>query len=915
MKHDYLKLTSLTFALVMPFVFSPPAHPQIRNQIPVGTRPISMGEAFVAVADDGNAIYWNPAGLARMERIQLNFAYADLYGLDLKSTYASFISRAYFIPALTDYLAFGVDWFRIHTLDPDLYNPNISALEFSQDQINFSVASRPPQSLPLLKHLCVGANFKYLRINGGADLGLGSLDEFNASLGGWGWDIGALYDLGALRYVTNGLNLGLMIHNGGDGLWGKNAADSTSIKILRQNLRWGLSYRPFSDWPGGKIPISDPVLALDFDDRVHVGLEFWLAKTLALRAGWQKDWHTDEKASFAFGVGFKKTVKNFPEVHVDYALTDTPVLPNTTTQFSGSLIIKDNPRAIRIAGAQIDNVFASLYQHYGLAGASIGSIKLRNATNDTLRAWITFQAKPYTQAQSADTVIVPPGDPFDFDLRAVFNSDILYARENRLSGEVKVTYEYRKNQYTTAGAVDFALYGKKYLTWDDPGKAVTFVTTDEPLVKMFVEQARVMAPALEEAPWFLRDDAASAIIIFNALKAYGIQYVIDEVTPFPALKSDLHAAHYRLDAILYPGEFLLKSDRAGDCDDLSVLYASMLQYAGLPTALITGPSHGHIFMMFDTNIPVAYSRGLPVSSKLFVKHNGTLWIPVETTMIPKSTFCEAWIEAANKIDSTWQIYEVSANQEKKYPPVKAEALKLKRVSPSIPDFGSALQTELAALQNMKTQWLQKIEKTVEDKVKDLKRPEAAKARNVYGVLLGQNHEYEQAQKHFKKILQDSAAFAPAWNNLGNVEFITGNFIEAERSYQKALQYNRFSRGTYLDLAILYQFMKQGAAPKDTVEYQRKSENALLQAAQILDGDAKNAFALLQFPEERPDGKAAGAASKAKKSLTKKIKDFIDKAFKKYLQNGEVKGVVLVRHGTKGRRELDEERTAVLAWIY
>jgi tetratricopeptide (TPR) repeat protein len=366
---------------------------------------------------------------------------------------------------------------------------------------------------------------------------------------------------------------------------------------------------------------------------------------------------------------------------------------------------------------------------------------------------------------------------------------------------------------------------------------------------------------------------------------------------------------------LYPGEFLLKSDRAGDCDDLSVLYASMLQYAGLSTALITGPGHGHIFMMFDTNIPVAYSRGLPVSPKLFVKHNGTLWIPVETTMIPKFTFCEAWTDAANKIDSTWQIYEVTANQEKKYPPVKAEALKLERAPLSISDFGTALQTDLAALQDMKTQWLQKVETTLEDKVKDLTRLEAAKARNVYGVLLGQNYEYAQAQKHFKKTLQDSATFAPAWNNLGNVEFITGNFIEAEKSYQKALNHNRFSRGTYLDLAILYQIMKQGAAPKDTVEYQRKSESALLLAAQILEGDAKSAFALLQFPEERPDGKASGSAPKTKKSLVRKIKDFIDQGFKKYLQKGEVKGVVLVRHGTKGRRELDEERTSVLAWIY
>ena len=33
------------------------------DQLFVGTRPLSMGGAFIAVADDANAITWNPAYL------------------------------------------------------------------------------------------------------------------------------------------------------------------------------------------------------------------------------------------------------------------------------------------------------------------------------------------------------------------------------------------------------------------------------------------------------------------------------------------------------------------------------------------------------------------------------------------------------------------------------------------------------------------------------------------------------------------------------------------------------------------------------------------------------------------------------------------------------------------------------------
>ena len=29
----------------------------------VGVRPVAMGNAFTAISDDGNAVFWNPAGL------------------------------------------------------------------------------------------------------------------------------------------------------------------------------------------------------------------------------------------------------------------------------------------------------------------------------------------------------------------------------------------------------------------------------------------------------------------------------------------------------------------------------------------------------------------------------------------------------------------------------------------------------------------------------------------------------------------------------------------------------------------------------------------------------------------------------------------------------------------------------------
>ncbi|RIK54073.1 hypothetical protein DCC62_32005, partial [candidate division KSB1 bacterium] len=37
-------------------------------KIGVGGRAVGMGEAFVALANDASALYWNPAGIAQMNK-------------------------------------------------------------------------------------------------------------------------------------------------------------------------------------------------------------------------------------------------------------------------------------------------------------------------------------------------------------------------------------------------------------------------------------------------------------------------------------------------------------------------------------------------------------------------------------------------------------------------------------------------------------------------------------------------------------------------------------------------------------------------------------------------------------------------------------------------------------------------------
>ena len=45
----------------------------------VGVRPMGMGGAYTAVADDGNAVMWNSAGLAQIKKQEVTLAYTALY--------------------------------------------------------------------------------------------------------------------------------------------------------------------------------------------------------------------------------------------------------------------------------------------------------------------------------------------------------------------------------------------------------------------------------------------------------------------------------------------------------------------------------------------------------------------------------------------------------------------------------------------------------------------------------------------------------------------------------------------------------------------------------------------------------------------------------------------------------------------
>ncbi|UCE07076.1 MAG: PorV/PorQ family protein, partial [bacterium] len=474
---------------------------QQREQFFPGARPLGLGETFVAIADDGNAIYWNPAGLPYLKREELNFMYSNLYGINIKNLYFCYTHP------LFRKLAFGVDWLR--------YGFDDDELSFGRNHWNLSFGYAFNNSLAF------GSNLKYLK----TDTKLKGTSLWDANAWGWGMDFGVLvsHQFKDVNFLKE-LRAGMMLHDATD-TWIR-FDTGTREKILPRNLRIGFSYKPFETISWKWLSFHEPIIALDFDDRIHIGSETWFLRDLlplALRGGVQKDRYTDEGLTWSAGFSIQKDF-----FRIDYAYTIPPILPNTH-RFSLSLIYNFNPHLVEITKVDVEPVFSSLIRHYNRPKRNIGKVFVRNKHNVPLdEAKVSFKVKDYTQATCwqgrLDTGLVTPVDLMVNLSDAILKVD---ETEKSLTGEVEVTYSIRNRQYQEKAPVRFFLYGNRAIRWDEPGRAVAFITQEDSLVRSFATAVRQYYE-IDLANWFLKREMADAVKIYEALRVYGI-----EPTPDP----------------------------------------------------------------------------------------------------------------------------------------------------------------------------------------------------------------------------------------------------------------------------------------------------------------------------------------------------------------------------------------------
>ena len=725
---------------ILSFIFSQ------SDQLFIGTRPLSMGGAFVAVSDDANAITWNPAGLPGLRRTEFTSTYTDLYAMGITQSYLGFVRP------FSDRIALGLDWSSVGFDDDEL--------NYSENKLNFAVGIQPH------KLFSFGFTLKYLM----RDM---LLDEAS-----FGKSTGIGTDAGLLIQPLKNLKLGLGFYDlGGTSVSYK---DKKSETILAQAFRLGISY----------MPINGLTIAADFGDRFHFGAEYILASKLSFRAGVQQDLSGDEKIMVpSLGVSLK-----FKSLIAEYGYESHPYL-NPTHRIS--IALQFSPAVVSITKTTISHnpIFRSLHRYY--ESEPFVNVGLKNISDADLPVNVSLFVPTMMDNPHSETVTLPPKSDEEYEIGVSFSSDVLTSKkatfDNLVQPEIKVTYKQGGEEKLAQKKMESSyVLGKGKLTWSNPDMIACYVTPADAVVDKFSRNfIQYYTPVLND--YFGRSNLGRAIILYDALGTHGLVYNIDLETPFLDIADDKSA----FDTVKYPGDML--RDKIGDCDDLTALYGSLLANLGIETMFLDvfKPGAGHIFLMFDSGIKPDNVKKYFLDENEVVVLNDKVWIPIEATLVGKPFF-SAWKQGAlkyNEMKSENFVNEISVKE------ASAKYIAGSHITPDMPmpliDGINDLLKEDIKQYGM---WLEQI-------VYNAVGSRLIAAEDYYdaGVKYMEFKRYKEAIEMLETCINMKPVFPDAINTLGVCYTKTEQYAKAIEFYEEALQQAGEHSGYMLNIAIT-QFM-------------------------------------------------------------------------------------------------------------
>lgn len=294
----------------------------------VGTRAQGMGGAFVGVADDASAVYWNPAGLARgaFFSLVLDRATAD------KAEPSAAGRREGWLLALTT-PALGLSYYRLERTAAVPGGPGATEPFRLESLVTQHVGATVVQSLT--DTLAVGATVKYVRGIAGA-VGVPALSPEDAVEGfdvlgrsGSAFDV----DLGVMASGSLG-RIGLLVRNVTEP--GFETAGGGELSLDRQ-VRAGASLLLLQDWMlAADLDLTSSPSPLGDVREFASGVEGRLTRRLSARAGLRLNAAGDADREPALSVGASYAV--FGSLQLDGQYTGGAARAFTGWGLAGRLV-------------------------------------------------------------------------------------------------------------------------------------------------------------------------------------------------------------------------------------------------------------------------------------------------------------------------------------------------------------------------------------------------------------------------------------------------------------------------------------------------------------------------------------------------------------------------------------------------
>ena len=465
---------------------------------------------------------------------------------------------------------------------------------------------------------------------------------------------------------------------------------------------------------------------------------------------------------------------------------------------------------LRIKDARVKDVFPAQYKYY--ENQPLATISVENRSNEPVsKVKLKFEAKDVLDlpAESAVVDTIPAGLGKSLSVTAAFNNkifDIGLSEPRAIPAKITIEYEVGRKKRKIERTATFTIYNRNAIVWDDMRKLGSFVTPREETVKAFASSVAVRKTSVSSVK-----NIATAAAFFDAMGADGITYLADPSAPFNYFEGNAEA----VDTVNFARETLVR--RTGDCDDLTALYASLLESAGIATGLVDVP--GHVFVIFDSGLTAEEIRRYVGPTAGFQVRNGTAWVPVEITAVGKS-FNDAWAAGTGELKKwdglkKFNVVETSAAQE--------------QFPASPPAFGPPPSDLLAKFDDRKFASLVDGDKksfggnedgtrlAAINAVKKKNLPKASESNEI-GIIFAKDGKFDEAERQFRDAIGQDPKLAKAHNNLANILYLQNRSNEAAAEYVKALETGGENAAILANLANLY--YEQGDAKQATAFFER-----------------------------------------------------------------------------------------------